>query len=198
MKKSFKKFPYLFLGLISSVSYASVCSGGLGTQNFSNIILDCISNTGTVNLSSSSVNGDVHNTGNLKLSSSTILGSTYNVGTLKADNSKLNNINITGNVSLSNNSIITGISYITGILNSNKSQLSSIIINSDNIAITDSIVKGNIEVNPSDQNKNIQKLYLSSSQVNGDITFTGGNGEITIENSSTVTGKITGANIIKK
>jgi hypothetical protein len=127
--------------------------------------------------------------------SATFTGSTFTgkvdiIGPLKADTTKLEEIKVTGNVTL-NHTIVSGAAQIKGNVTATDSAFKEKLqATSASITLNDSIAE-DIEITANKPHATMYLYLNEGSTVNGNITFKNGNGIIK-NNHSTLKGKVTG------
>ena len=173
----------IFILLISGFIYyilSYTCSGFSGKLNIENSIKKCIMHYGLVNLDNV-----------------TVRENTFVSGKLFGSNVSLNNININGDLFLSDSSIVNGKVIINGLLITSSSKFEKpIYITTSKIELNEGSITKDIYIQKHPFNIREEFIYIDNSTVNGNITFEGNLGRVILVNGSIITGKVIGGEII--
>ncbi|MDR3549939.1 MAG: hypothetical protein P4L31_00870 [Candidatus Babeliales bacterium] len=140
---------------------------------------------------------DIHAIGSAKLDGTTVLDSTKVDGNLKAKDATLNKVNVNGSVNLegctiNGNANING--YLEGKGNTFKGTLS---VSSESVSLDSSSLQS-IEIRKVYPKRDKQVVKLQNNTfIAGNITFASGDGEVLIDASSKVLGKVIGGTLIR-
>lgn len=173
---------------------------------------DTVKHFGAIELNGINVDNLDHE-GMLRLGNAVINQMLQVNGIADIENSKLNNVLINGSGSFEN-SVVAGAVTINGQMDSKSSTFDNDVIvegylstqksafkkvltlQGVNTNFTDSTLQDVVVKSSGDPNLNPQ-LNLIGSKITGNVTFTGGNGTITLDSNSSVTGKVEGGTIQK-
>jgi len=140
---------------------------------------------------------DVHLNGALELIDTYVTGMVTVNGNLKAIRSDIGTIKVNGHCTLKNSVVRQSVS-INGSLTSSLSKIHGTLSVSSENTLLEETLTGDIIIKPVKGHGDVQVLVLDSCDIKGSIDFEGKNGKVIILNSTRVTGKITGAMIVKE
>ena len=173
--KDFSRF--LFLGVLCMSSCYANCTKSFGSLHCGADTEENISFSGNVTLDGTTV------TNNLDVN-----------GQLHAISANISKANISGNSDFSQ-AVISKKCNITGYLKADKSNFIADIVANTNKLELNKTKTNNIVVKSNNGEKAI--VMLNNSTVQGDISFSSGNGEV-INNNSTIKGRVSGGVVTKK
>jgi hypothetical protein len=160
----------------STLAVADNCGSAAGNTIIGKVTLNCQNITGSANLTATTMQGK--------------LGV---IGDLNANQANLNSIDVVGNVLLQNTTV-NGTTHIVGKLEASTTIFKDTIqMDSLSATFNNSTTQG-IEINSSRQNQNAFVYLNDNTIVNGNITFTNGNGVVQSHNSK-INGKVIGGKI---
>lgn len=135
--------------------------------------------------------------GMVTVSGTTVTGDTNVNGLLRADDANFGSLQVNGSASLTE-CTINNTADIKGTLNASSTKFENILdVYSSLSRFINSKMNNNLHIHHNDAKK--QLVYLdNNTEVNGDIIFDDGNGEVVVRGGSKIAGKVIGGQAIYK